>query len=467
MTLSNFDWTDKTSLKWFIILPAGHEGPYSLEAIEEKCRQKKISPEVLIWAEGLPGPVVLKSVERKGDRVEEDELPPLPVEEFEDSEELPPIPMETEKNLEPTPATESYESEPSVPSSKKRKSRAGLFLLIFILLGIVALYQYIQMNEKFEIRRYSKMSLNLHDRIQKELTFGGWDKEIFFKEYVPVDMSTIWLVTSSFQECKVEVNFQSEEDKLISLNEEEVGFKSQGYLKDHVVELTTFDFSSGSKLIPGMYEVDIKAYNCQWGSWISKIANKFIPPKSEYTAKTKVILYSLGAVKFSSLLDTLVKKKLEIEMKNQNQKEAFWQDLQQKLQTLLAISLQIEQHLLDFLSKGTKGFNTKLKPAVDLYTGQFGHFLTNFVVSNEEYFQSLRTRGVDNFADRKNYELLLKQTAQRIGLQSMQIIESLQRMKKPSSKELQSIEVQVKKTFSTLKEEINRKIIQISDDRST
>ena len=458
MTLSNFDWTDKTSLKWFIILPTGHEGPYSLEAIEERCRQKKISPEVLIWSEGLPGPVVLKSVEKKEERVEEDELPPLPMEAFEDADELPPIPVSTQK---------LPDSEVPGPVETKRKSRTGLYITLFLfLLGVAALNQYIQMNEKFEIRRYPKMSLNLHDRIQKELTFGGWNKDIFFKEYVPVDMSTIWLVTSSFQECQVEVSFQSEKDKLISLNEEAAAFKSKGHLKDHVVELTTFDFTTGSKIIPGMYEADIKAYNCKWNSWTAKLANKFVPPKSEYTAKTKVILFNKGAAEFNTLLDTLIKKKLEIEMKGQNQKEAFWQDLQQKLQTLLAISLQIEQHLLDFLAKDPKSFASNLKPAVDLYTGQFGHFLTNFVVSNEEYFESLRTKGTENSADRKNYELLLKQTAKRIGLQSMQIIESLQKMKNPGPKQLPVVEAQVKKTFSALKEEINRKIIQISDDRS-
>ncbi len=53
MTLSNFDWTDKDSVKWFILLPTGHEGPYSLKTIVKMRDSKKISGDVKIWAEGL------------------------------------------------------------------------------------------------------------------------------------------------------------------------------------------------------------------------------------------------------------------------------------------------------------------------------------------------------------------------------------------------------------------------------
>jgi hypothetical protein len=56
MTLSNFAWTDKTSVKWFIMLPTGHEGPYSLLSL----MKRKMSPEVKVWAEGLPEAILFK-----------------------------------------------------------------------------------------------------------------------------------------------------------------------------------------------------------------------------------------------------------------------------------------------------------------------------------------------------------------------------------------------------------------------
>jgi hypothetical protein len=43
----------------------------------------------------------------------------------------------------------------------------------------------------------------------ESLQFQGWDRPIFFKEFVPIDLSHIWLVTSSYQHCKVEAQFSS------------------------------------------------------------------------------------------------------------------------------------------------------------------------------------------------------------------------------------------------------------------
>jgi hypothetical protein len=93
MTLSNFDWTDKASIRWFILLPTGHEGPYSLDDLH----RRKISPEARIWAEGLPEPIRFKYAWEQSELdetpaasiLEIDEIPPLPPLP-EDDEDLPP-----------------------------------------------------------------------------------------------------------------------------------------------------------------------------------------------------------------------------------------------------------------------------------------------------------------------------------------------------------------------------------------
>jgi hypothetical protein len=94
MTLSNFDWTDKTSVKWFIMLPTGHEGPYSLLSLIKR----KISPEVKVWAEGLSSSVLFKiavknsqEIIKEDVEVAEDEIPPIPVI-TEEVEIIPPLP---------------------------------------------------------------------------------------------------------------------------------------------------------------------------------------------------------------------------------------------------------------------------------------------------------------------------------------------------------------------------------------
>ena len=61
------------------MLRTGHEGPYSLESLI----QRKIAPEMKVWAEGLSAPVTLKVAVENSCKIiqvvsEEDEIPPLP-----------------------------------------------------------------------------------------------------------------------------------------------------------------------------------------------------------------------------------------------------------------------------------------------------------------------------------------------------------------------------------------------------
>lgn len=459
MTLSNFDWTDKDSVKWFILLPTGHEGPYSLKILTQLMEQKKIAADVKIWAEGLQTPVTLGQAFKASAKAPvaetPDVLPPLP------KDEIPPIPVE--EDFDSPPAT-PVEPTPQI----KRKTispfafiAGAVLLMIFFIVGNL-----IKKYETFDIDRLPRMTLNLQQRILNENSFGGWNKKIFFKEYLPDDHTHIWLVTSSFQQCSVEATFHSIKDKMLSMKEENVIFKSKGTLDNHVVELSSFDFSAGNRIIPGLYELNVRAYNCEWNGFIPKLMNRFSGPDEEYLARTKVVLFSKGAAEFNTILDKLLKKKVEIETRELTQNELFWQDLQQKLETLQAVTLQIEQHLLDFLDEDPKSFKPNLKSMVDQYTRKFGAFLTSFVIENENYFKNLN-RDASGAAQKRNYELIVKLASKKIGLESMKFIEEFQSLKKnPSKKDLASYSARVKKTFATIKTDISEKIIQVSEDRS-
>lgn len=451
MTLSNFDWTDKDSVKWFILLPTGHEGPYSLKILSQLMEQKKIAADVKIWAEGLGDSVTLRDALKVPQKAPvEDFLPPLP------EEDIPPIPAEEEK-----------ETPPAFDSVAKNKISPWVFISGAILLMLFFVFHnLIKKYETFDIGRLPKMTLNLQQRILNENSFDGWNKKIFFKEYLPDDHTHIWLVTSSFQSCSVEATFHSIKDKMLSMKEENVVFKSKGTLDNHVVELSSFDFIAGNRIIPGLYELNVRAYNCEWDGIIPKVMNKFSGPDEEYLARTKVVLFSKGSAEFNTILDRLLKKKEEIVLKEVSQNELFWQDLQQKLETLQAVTLQIEQQLLDFLDEEPKGFKTNLKSMVDEYTRKFGSFLTSFVIENENYFKNLN-REASGAAQKRNYELMVKLASKKIGLESMKFIEEFQGLKKnPSKKDLETYSGRVKKTFAEIKKEISEKIIQVSEDRS-
>lgn len=475
MTLSNFDWTDKDSVKWFVILPSGHEGPYSLEHLIESEKKKKISSGVKVWAEGITEPVSLAYViGQLSTEIEDDDdapppLPPLPAE-FADDYVAPTAPVEVPNtpSVEPTQAEESIE--PEIKLEKKKLNPIFYWApLVLIGLGISAyLYREVMGHfEVFDIRRYPKMTLELHQRIKKEFKFEGWDKKIFFKEYLPDDHSHIWLVTAGFQHCKVEASFQSMSEKLLSMKDEQVAFKTKGTLEDHVVEFSQFDFSQGSKIIPGLYEMDVTAHDCQWSGFLPRLMNLFQSPEEKYIGRTKVVLFSKGPKEFSEILDRLIKKKMEKHLKEQNKKELFWQDLQQKLETLQAITIQIEQLLLDFVGQDNKKFTSNLKPTVDRYTKQFGSFLTSFVVENEKYFKELDKEDLAGITQFKTYEVMVNHTSKRIGFESMKFIEEMQKLKKtPDTAYLKNLAERMKKTYGQLKIDIGQKIIQVSDDRS-
>jgi len=264
----------------------------------------------------------------------------------------------------------------------------------------------------------------------------------------------------------VEASFHSIAGKLLALEDEKVVLKTKGQLKNHIVEFSSFDFTSGSKIIPGLYELDVKASRCEWDGIFAKLGNRFSGPDEYYLGRMKVVLHPKGAADFYRILEKLVKKKNEISLKTENAEELFWQDLQQKLQTLVAVTLQIEQHFIDFLEKNPKDYSKNLKPMVDTYTKKYGHVLTNFVISNENYFKELGQSELKELAKKKNYEPMVRVAAKNIGLESMRIIETLQSLKSPAKAKLQSVEVDAKTMFKKIKGDLNRKLIQVTEDRS-
>lgn len=461
MTLSNFDWTDKTSVKWFIILHTGHEGPYSLEFLI----QKNTSKEVKVWAEGLSSALAFKvALENSKQPVEAAPLevifPPLPDLPLEDKDEdqIPPIPFEASES--------QHENRHTALVTPSRYKKYGVITAALFFLSLFGTWEWLKSQETFAIRRAIGMSPEIFERIHKDFDFQGWKKKIFFKEYIPADLSHIWLVTSGFQNCHVEATFTSMEGKILSMKDEKVSFKATTRLTQHIAEFSHYDFTEGNKVVPGLYEMEVKATSCEWEGLAAKLGNLFKSPNKNYKAKMKVVLYHKGSGEFNTILDKLIRKKMEIDLENQNQEDLFWQDLQQKLQTLVAISLQIEQLFLDFYDKSPKEFDSNLKAIIRKYTNHFGRFLTDFVVGNEKYFEELEKSKLEKLERKRKYEKLIRLTAKNVGMESIKIIEELQNMKKPTTKELRKIGIRTKKQFELLKDNLNQKIIQLTEDRA-
>ena len=491
--MSDFLWTDKSSEKWYIIFDQGHEGPYSLLFLEEKLKNQKINSQMKIWSEGLQSEMTLEAVIHLAESeyivVNDDgefppPLPPLPFEE--DNHETPP-PVEIEDRVTKFSRPEAVreeieESEEGQIESEdeeglqdfeevevrkftlKHKILAGVTGAAIMIGGVLYLLQ--NNKKEIEIHRPQGMSLKVSERVENYLQFKSWGEPLFFKEFTSDDLSVIWLASPGFQECEVTAHFKSQKDKLISMGDEVVEFEGSGELKNHLTELKKFSFLSGKKIIPGMYDMSISATNCRWDGLTSRLMNLGHTPEESYQAKMSVILYPKGVEEFRELLDKVTKKKMEKTLYEQNQADMFWQNVQEKLQTLLAISLQVEQHFLDFLKKNERQYQANLKVAIAEYTKKYGHFLTQFVVSNAESFKELSQLDVKGISSRKNYELQISSAAKDLGHISMKLIEDLNDFKNPRRADLNQFENRLKRDFARFKENINQKIIQVSDDRS-
>lgn len=474
MKLSNFEWTDKETVKWFIMLPSGHEGPYSLKSLKTRLENKHLSADARVWSEGLSEAVPLKvalynfeaALSKEVHRASEVVVPPpIPVPTQEILTSPPPVPDEEIPPLPPLPAPEKVKIQRKNNSSQIKIPIPLIAISLLIFFGYIGLGQWIKTKEGFSIRRYPRMSLELHERIHEEVLFDGWDKKIFFKEYVPIDLSSIWFVNSGFQTCDVEASFRSIKGKTLSLDESEVFFRSRSRLKDHVAEFTRFEFQNGQKVVPGLYEADIVAKNCEWDGLLPKLANNFSRPDAEYVTRVRMILFPQHPSEFNMALERLLQKKTVIETKGEKKNDLFWQDLDEKMQTLYAITMQVEQFFMDLLSKDARKFKVNLKSGIDEYTKQFGHTLTNFVISNEKDFKNMDQLELTQMAPGSDYEKVIRLTSKEIGFESMKIIERLQNLKNPKRAQLNGEKKKIVSAFESLKGKINQKLALISEQK--
>lgn len=456
--MSDFKWTDKSTVKWFIIYSEGHEGPYSLEYLEQKIKENILTSQNKVWAEGLVREMTLEAVLTLATSLEKKKQSKKIDQELEIPPPLPPLPEEEDVAPE-------IKIKEQVPRGKWIRPLGVLLSIIIVLSGL--LYYGQDQKKKMDFNRPQGMNLNVADRIEKDLEFRGWNEPLFFKEYISSDYSRLWLTSSSFHKCSsVSTHFKSQKDNILSLKDEVVEFEAKGKLSDHLAEFDKFNFIMGKKVIAGMYDMTIQAQGCQWEGVIARLMNFGKDPESNYQAKMTVVLYSKGALEFKDILERLQRKKLEKVLHDERQIEQFWQGVQEQLQTLLAITLQIEQHFLDFISKDARKFHVNVLDMVSDYTQKFGPFLTNFVVDNEEHFKELSKSNLRGISKRKNYESQISESARNLGFTSMKLIEDFQKLKNPRRVQLNTFIDRVKNEFRIIKNELNQKIIQVSDDRS-
>ncbi|MFY7993570.1 MAG: hypothetical protein ACOVP4_09785 [Bacteriovoracaceae bacterium] len=455
--MSNFNQTDKQVQEWFLLLPDGHEGPYSLEQLELKIKEG-LSPDCKVWKQGSEEARFLKDILLSSN---DEGLPEIP--------ELPPVPADEE--LPPDlPLEAQFVPEIQVELATTKTSQntiriiVGVTLILGIFLGIKFLF-----STPGEVgwSRPQKMPVETYRTLSSKLILNDWDQDLFFYEATAPDYSKFWLVTPQAYKCDIEAQFTAEESDILTLEEiKKISFKSKTKLVDHVAEFEQFEFEGWPKLVPGFYKMDLVAKNCEWSGLKSRLANFLKKPPTDITLSYRIGITAQKVEFLSIALKKLAEEKFRLEQRKKLAADQFWQDVQQKYQTLMAISLQIEQLFIDFLSQKIPWKNS-LKVTVDKYTRMYGALLTNFVVSNEEDFKKLRQSQTQHLSVKTGYESKIRAVAKGMGLKSMTFIESWQKLTPKAAEAARpQIKKEVTKTFSQIKKDIEQKIIDVTEEQA-
>lgn len=474
MTLSNFSRTDKQAQQWFILLPDGHEGPYSIVQLEQKLKDG-LPSFCKVWREGDEESITLKALisSLSVAHAPVAPLPSLAQDDFPpDMPDLPPLPFDEEEQ-------EIFQTAPSFPeipvevpvhletSKTDYKKWIVVFIGVSVVLAAFVVFKDIFISPtKVSWTRPQKMSVANQRSLNEKLHFDSWDQPLFFYEATAPDYSKIWLVTPQFYACDINAQFTADEASLLSFDVKEVSFQGSGRLLNHVTELNSFQFEKGQKIIPGFYKMILSATRCEWEGWQAKLSNlgQSLPEKIDLSYR--VAIFPQGATSLTEALQQLATEKYQREQRKKLASDHFWQDMQQKYQTLLAISLQVEQFFIDFLDS-SKNWNPDVKLMVDKYTKNYGSLLTNFLVSNEEDFQQLRKEKAKNLSVKTGHENKIRMTAKNMGMHAMTLIEGWQKTKALSTKaDRENMKKKVNLTFKNIKTDLNQKIIDITDEQA-
>jgi hypothetical protein len=104
---------------------------------------------------------------------------------------------------------------------------------------------------------------------------------------------------------------------------------------------------------------------------------------------------------------------------------------------------------------------------VNEYTKKYGPQLTNLVVDLESVFAAAANDpALKPIMAQKDYEGIFRMASKQVGLESMKVIEKLQAMKKPTTKDLKELRPQVLKSFEQVKARIETLLLGVTEDRS-
>lgn len=400
MTKSIGELPPRGELVWYVIKDGAHEGPYAMLHLKKRMHRGELPDDVLIWAKGWPQPLPLKVVHTAYGE--------LPV----------PVPGVTAPISEPTPVPDPVS--PVTPVDHGRHPVRRWWLLGTALVFIVAIWAAVtQLRAPVVLTRPSELPVEKFRHVQ-----GQFER---FTDAVPLplvvasaDYTKLWAIDRSTQVCTYQAHFFSAETQ--NLSGEVLSWQAQASSANHWILFERLSFVDGQRVYPGRYKMTLTRQSCA-PVGVRALWQK---PDQDLSVTLEVDLYAGNVDELGRRLEELARKKTRNLEETVTKNRQAWRDIEEKLRTLDAIIVQIQQNFQGLLKRELP-WPQRMKRAVDLYTVRFGGFLSNFIIQNDADFNQLATLDLPQKVDILGRQALINTFAKRIGFVSMSFIERLQK----------------------------------------
>jgi hypothetical protein len=236
--------------------------------------------------------------------------------------------------------------------------------------------------------------------------------------------------------CMVMMEARSIPDEIIG--DDRVQFFSRAILQSNVGQFTNFEFLTGTRILPGYYQVRLKFYDCELDSWRYLIK---VNAKDFDEIQNLVLLFEGDEKSFEPHLISYKKSKIEQQKVQLSEDSKALEDTDQKAETLRALSVQIEENYKVL-------FDTNLpwqKRVIEMtknYTLKYGSFLNGFI-----------TLGVipDVLSAESKFRIEeMHMKAKKLGFISMRLIEEAQ----AATKEIPDFQTKIESEFQKYRDEL-------------
>lgn len=446
-------------MEWFLIYKNEHLGPYTKEYLLSLFNDGLINRDSIVWKEGWDEsqsfeeafllneeqkvfqPIVhnIESIDIKSSEnvIKDEDLPPdLPFDvatvsppdipqdiisrytDIDDSDEVRveyfdektlPEPEEYGIELEELNHDEfSHDDFEQVESKEHSRVKYAYLFAIVLLIAIPSFFYYSAKPTIFS--RPESMSVKTYDFLKDVTLLDA--SELKFRYSLSKDKSKIWISTNHPLSGEVFISLRSISSMSLG---DPVEIKAKGYLKDHFIDISEYNFLQGSKLVDGFYNIEIYTAQNLKVPLLGKFRNDW---DQQFRFLEENLISSMTKFEFNKIIQS---KNAVIEKNEKN----FFTELIEQYRTVKTITTEIRNGINKIFSTAVSERDAELTAFEAKYKTKYGVFFTSFVISVDEKYDEVINQEFENKLEIIAHYNKLRELAEKIGAESVARLEDL------------------------------------------